>query len=50
MSNMKYVLFIAAAALALAACTGDENLNDGPVAIRLSSADPCGIGHPRQCV
>lgn len=38
MSNMKYVLFIAAAALALAACTGDENLNDGPVAIRLSSS------------
>ena len=38
MSNMKYVLFIAAAALALAACTGDENLNDGPVAIQLSSS------------
>ena len=38
MSNMKYVLFIAVAALALAACTGDENLNDGPVAIQLSSS------------
>ena len=33
----KYVLF-AAAALTLAACSNDENLNDGPVAIRLSSS------------
>ena len=32
----KYVLF-AAAALTLAACSNDENLNDGPVELRLSS-------------
>lgn len=32
----KYLLF-AAAALTLAACSNDENLNDGPVELRLSS-------------
>ena len=35
---MKKQLILAAAALALAACGNDENLNDGPVAIRLSSS------------
>ena len=35
---MKKQLILAAAALALAACSNDENLNDGPVAIRLSSS------------
>ena len=33
----KYLIF-AAAALTLAACSNDENLNDGPVPIRLSSS------------
>lgn len=33
----KKYLLLAAAALTLAACSNDENLNDGPVAIRLSS-------------
>ena len=31
------LLFFAAAALTLAACSNDENLNDGPVELRLSS-------------
>ena len=33
----KYLIF-AAAALTLAACSNDENLNDGPVELRLSSS------------
>ena len=39
MSDMKHpLLFFAAAALTLAACSNDENLNDGPVELRLSSS------------
>ena len=39
MSDMKHsLLLFAAAALTLAACGNDENLNDGPVPIRLSSS------------
>ena len=34
---MKKYLIFAAAALTLAACSNDENLNDGPVELRLSS-------------
>ena len=35
---MKKYLIFAVAALTLAACSNDENLNDGPVELRLSSS------------